>query len=96
MASKIFVSNDGLSKSQLKTVMIFHLTNFNRTNATVDENTIHRDILSENDGMTPATSSKNLYKGLVRFTVVKNGHQDKTWPNKWMEMSVTDLADKIF
>ncbi len=94
--ANLFVSNIGMTIEQLKAVMIFHLTNFNRTGSTPDENTIHQDILSDDDGMNPATSSKKLYKGLVRFTIVSNGHEDKTWPSKWMELSVVDLANKIF
>jgi len=94
--TNLFVSNNGMSIEQLKAVMIFHLTNFNSTGSVPDENTIHQDILNDNNGMNPATSSKKLYKGLVRFTIVSNGHADKTWPNKWMELSVVALANKIF
>lgn len=92
----LFVSTQGITKAQLIAVMIFHLSNFNRTDSVVNEDTVHRDILREDDGTTSSTSSKNLYKGLVRFTIVANGHEDKKWPIKWMDQTVTDLADGIF
>lgn len=94
--ANLFVSTRGITKAQLIAVMIFQLSNFNRTGSVVDENTVHKDILSEDDGTTSSTSSKNLYKGLVRFTIVANGHEDKKWPNKWMDQTVKDLADGIF
>ena len=94
--ANLFVSQNGLTIEQLKTIMIFHLGNFNSTGAVVDENTIHKDILSDDDGVTGSTSSKKLYKGLIRFTIVTNGHQDNTWPLTWMDLNVVDLANKIF
>lgn len=94
--ANLFVSKNGLTLQQLKNIMIFHLGNFNSSGAIVDENTIHKDILSDDDGVTGSTSSKKLYKGIIRFTIVTNGHQDSPWPLSWMDLSVTDLANKIF
>jgi hypothetical protein len=95
MANKLFVSSKGLSKNQLIAVMKYHLSSFNDEEVQINSSTIHKDVLSDDDGATAQTSSKNMYKGLIRWTVDANGHEDKTWPNKWMELSVDELATVI-
>jgi hypothetical protein len=95
MANKLFVSANGLTKNQLMAVMKYHLSSFNDEGVEINNSTIHKDVLSDGDGATASTSSKNMYKGLMRWTVDANGHEDKTWPNKWMELSVDELATAI-
>jgi hypothetical protein len=95
MASKLFFSAKGLTKTQLMAVMRYHLSSFNDEGVEISNNTIHNEVLSTGDGATASTSSKNMYKGLMRWTVDANGHEDKPWPNKWMELSVEELATAI-
>jgi hypothetical protein len=95
MANKLFVSSKGLTKNQLMTVMKYHLSSFNDEGVDISNSTIHNEVLSADDGATASTSSKNMYKGLIRWTVDANGHEDKTWPNKWMELTVDELATAI-
>jgi hypothetical protein len=95
MASKLFVSANGLTKSQLIAVMKYHLSSFNDEGVEISNSTLHNQVLSADDGATASTSSKNIYKGLIRWTVDANGHEDKPWPNKWMELTVDELATAI-
>jgi hypothetical protein len=95
MASKLFVSSNGLTKNQLMAVMKYHLSSFNDEGVEISNSTVHNKVLSDDDGATASTSSKNIYKGLIRWTVDANGHEDKPWPGKWMELSVDELATAI-
>ncbi|MCI0697314.1 hypothetical protein L0337_35580 [candidate division KSB1 bacterium] len=83
-----------MTVDQLKRVMKFHLKNFNDENVAINDDTIHNQVLSEDDGFGSA-NSKQLYKGVIRWTLSSNGHQDKTWPSNWMELSVKELAPKL-
>jgi len=80
---------------QLKQVMKFHLSNFNDEGVTISDDTIHNTVLSDSDSLTPQTSSMNVYRGLIIWTLSKNGQAIKPWPNDWMESSVADLAQNL-
>lgn len=95
MPQKLFVSDDGVTIEQLIEVMKYHLENFNDEGVKIDNDTVHKDVLSDSDGVTSTTSSKGIYKGIIRWTISKNGHEDKPWPNNWMNLSVKDLASAI-
>lgn len=96
MASKkLFVSKTGISKGQLMAVMSYHLSSFNDEQETITNDTVHKRILSDTDGVTSSTCSKNIYKGIIRWTMSANGHSDKAWPNNWMDLSIDQLATKI-
>ncbi len=95
MANKLFVSANGLTKNQLMAVMKYHLSSFNDEGVEISNSTVHNEVLSADDGATAFTSSKNMYKGLIRWTVDANGGKDKPWPAKWMELSVDELATAI-
>ena len=83
-----------MTNVQLRAVMIHHLNNFNDEGVEVTEDTLHQEVLSDNDGFG-AANSKSLYKGVIRWTLARNGHEDPDWPSKWMEMSVRDLAGAL-
>lgn len=83
-----------MDSEQLMKVMRFHLTNFNDEGVEISNMTIHSDVLSETDGYGTATS-KNIYKSMIRWTLIKNGHADKMWPSDWFTNSVEYLANKI-
>lgn len=83
-----------MTVEQLKEVMKFHLSNFNDEGVPINDQTIHKDVLSEDDGFG-AANSKQIYKAVIRWTLKKQGHEDKRWPNKWMDLSVEDLAPKL-
>ena len=95
MSKKLFVSKFGVTKQQLIMVMIYHLENFNDEKIVIDKKTLHKSILSDTDGVTSSSSSKSMYKGIIRWTLQKNGHKDNAWPSNWLELSVEDLASKI-
>lgn len=80
--------------TQLIQVMKYHLKNFNTTGNPVTNQTKHSDILRDNDGYGTATS-KRIYKGFIRWTLRMNGHEDKAWPQNWMDMTVAELAQKL-
>ena len=84
-----------ITEDQLKKVMIKHLKNFNSDpNVTVDQNTVHNTILRSDDGYGTA-NSKQIYKGLVRWTLNVTNSPLKDWPQNWIDMSVKDLAKKL-
>ena len=80
-----------MTLEQLKEVMKYHLKNFNDENAEISDDTPHKDILSDDDGFGIATS-KRLYKAVIRWTLSKQGHENRTWPSNWMELTVKELA----
>jgi hypothetical protein len=79
---------------QLRAVMRFHLKHFNTTDNKVTNNTIHNEILSDDDGVG-SSNSKNLYKAAVRWSLANNGDNDLPWPTSWMDKSVKELADTL-
>jgi len=83
-----------MSKKRLETIMIGALKLFNRTEPTVNRDTIHDSVLNTDDGAGTATSSR-LYKGIIRNVMVNEGHEDKKWPKDWMTMDIKSLAGKI-
>lgn len=95
MPNKVFVSKEGLTKSQIIAIMKYYLAGFNDENVQISEQTVHNEVLSDTDGVTSATSSKRLYKGLVNFALDKNGHGMPKWPEDWIELTVDELATKF-
>lgn len=79
---------------QLKTVMKFQLDNFNDEGVMIGDETIHKDVLSEDDGFAHVNSMQ-IYKDVIRFTLMKQGHKIKKWPEHWMDLTVEDLANQI-
>lgn len=79
---------------QLKNVMKFQLDNFNDEGVTVNDDTLHKEVLNEEDGFGHVNSVQ-IYKDVIRFTLMKQGHKLKKWPEQWLEMSVADLSDQI-
>ena len=83
-----------MTLEQLHDVMKFHLENFNKEDFEVNNDTIHNTVLSDSDGYG-AANSKYIYKAIIRWTMKKNGHEDKDWPYNWFDKSVSELALKI-
>jgi hypothetical protein len=68
---------------------------FNNEGVAVSNETIHSEVLSETDGFKGVGSSAPLYKGSIMWTVWANGGKKVTWPAKWLDMSVLELAEHI-
>ncbi|HKI02989.1 MAG TPA: hypothetical protein VKK31_13520 [Thermoanaerobaculia bacterium] len=81
-----------LTAEQIKTILKFTLTSFNQGEPVTDE-TVFNTILSETNGFTPATSSKRIFKSLVRFGLANNNHPDVAWPTDWMDKTIAELAE---
>lgn len=79
---------------QLKTVMKYHLGSFNDEGIEISDDTIHNTVLSADDGYGNA-NSKYIYRAAIRWTMKKNGQEDKPWPADWFDNSVVYLASKI-
>ena len=77
---------------QLKEVMKFQLTNFNDEGVKINDDTVHNTILKTDDGFDHVNSVQ-LYKDVIRFTLIKQGLQDKAWPNNWLDLNVQQLAE---
>lgn len=83
-----------MTQQQLKEVMKFHLRNFNDEVVEISDNTIHNTVLSDTDGFG-SSSSKRIYRAVIRWTMQHNGHEDNPWPSDWFEKSVEYLSSKI-
>ena len=83
-----------MTQEQLQEVMKFHLTNFNDEGVEINNDTVHNTVLSDSDGYG-AANSKYMYRAVIRWTMERNGHQDKVWPSDWFDKSVSELASKI-
>jgi hypothetical protein len=81
-----------MTNEQLRGVMRYYLDHFNKTGATISDATVHKDILSDSDG--PPTS-KDVYRGNVSWSLSAAGNGKPAWPGTWMDLSVSDLADKL-
>lgn len=67
---------------------------FNDEKIDVTDDTVHNEILSESDGFEDV-HSQSIYKDVIRWTIRRNGNEDKKWPPDWINMSVRDLASKL-
>ena len=83
-----------MTQEQLKNVMKFHLKNFNDEGVVINDDTIHSTVLSDSDGYG-SSNSKTIYRSVIRWTMKKNGHEDKPWPPDWFEKSVECLSSCI-
>lgn len=79
---------------QLRDIMKFQLTNFNDENETISDQTVHKKVLSEDDGFSHV-NSVSIYKDVIRFVLLKQGHVYKKWPSHWLDLTVEELSDKI-
>jgi hypothetical protein len=79
---------------QLKEVMKFHLRHFASQGTQINDDTIHNTVLSDNDGIGSAHSSR-IYRSLIRWTLKQAGNGDPAWPKDWLTLSVSDLAGKL-
>lgn len=68
---------------------------FNNEKLEINEETIHKSILSDSDGFTSSQSSGKLYKGAIMWTVWANGGKKTRWPSDWMDQTVAELAEFI-
>ena len=83
-----------LTVEQLKEVMKFQLRNLSDANPDdITDDTIHGDVLS-GEGFGTANPQR-IYKAFIRYTLIKNGEEDKKWPSNWPQLSVAELADKL-
>lgn len=83
-----------MTQEELKTVMKFHLSNFNDEGLAINDDTIHNTVLSDSDGYG-AANSKYIYRAVMRWTMEKNEYPDKPWPSDWFDRSVEYLSSKI-
>ena len=83
-----------MNLEQLKEVMKYHLRNFNDEGEVINDQTVHNKVLSATDGFGNA-NSKYVYRAVIRWTMKKNGHQDKVWPADWFEKDISFLASKL-
>lgn len=79
-----------MTVDQLKEVMKFHLRNLSTTGVPINDETIHREALTE-DGFGTA-NPRRIYKSLIRWTFHANNVPDKPWPPNWLDYSVANLA----
>lgn len=84
-----------MTQSQLKNVMKYHLKNFNDEGVSINDSTVFNTVLSDSDGYGNA-NSKYIFRSVIRWTMIKNGHADKSWPKDWFDKNVEYLSSKLF
>lgn len=84
-----------ITKEQLKNAMKYYLDAFNDEGVEISDLTVHKEVLSEDDGFDHV-NSKRMYKDGVRWTLSQKNHQIKTWPRDWMDKTVEELANEIY
>ncbi len=77
----------------LKLLMQFHLKSLDDEDRAADDDTIHKDRLSE-DGLGNA-STKNIYKIAIVTYLTENDAPNNQWPDDWMDLSVAQLAPQL-
>lgn len=85
-----------ISEKDLKLVMRYHvaaLTPPDDTYKDIPETKPHKEMLPPG-GIGTATAPR-IYKAAVRFTIQRAGSPVKIWPNKWLEMTIAQLAPKL-
>jgi hypothetical protein len=83
-----------MNKKELEDVMIFQLKNFNRTENKITSETVHGTVLAKDDGIG-GLSSATLYKSFIRYSIKHANHEEKKWPNNWLEKTVDQLAQEL-
>lgn len=83
-----------MTLEQLRDIMKFQLMNFNDEEVIINNDTLHKEVLNEEDGFGHVNSVQ-IYKDVMRFTLMKQGHKLKKWPEQWLELSVADLSELI-
>lgn len=83
-----------MTLDQLKAVMRFQLQNFNDEGVAISDQTVHNEVLDEDDGFGHVNSEK-MYQDVMKFTLIKQGHALKKWPSTWTEMTVEELAPQL-
>jgi len=83
-----------MTEADLRKVMKYHLRNFNDEGVEINDKTIHGDVLSDDDGFGQA-NSKAIYKAAIRWTFWKAQQKEPNWPDNWMRMTVTTLANRL-
>lgn len=66
---------------------------FNNEEVEISNETVHNEILAEDDGPKVSMSSSKLYKGAIMWTIWANGGKNAKWPADWMSLSVQGLAE---
>ncbi len=83
-----------ISKDDLMNVMLYELAAFNDEGVDLDTQTLHDDVLDDNDGFG-AASSKSLYKGSIDWVLWNADYPHRNWPSNWMDMTVDELSDML-
>ncbi|WP_103866152.1 hypothetical protein [Aquimarina sp. I32.4] len=83
-----------MTKENLIEVMIYHAKNLTDTDIDITKDTIHKDVLNRDVGVT-SLQAKRLYKGFIRYTLLINDREDKSWPKSWFDKSLENLATKL-
>jgi hypothetical protein len=83
-----------LTTEQLRSVMKFHLNNFNDEGVPIDDDTVLSDVVQPDDGFG-AANSQAIFKAAIRWTLWNADHEDPTWPKAWPSETVRQLADDL-
>lgn len=84
-----------LTQEAWEEVIRFQMQTWNNEKVNIINSTVIAEVISENDGFDPAVSSAKQFPLSIDWTVWANGGKPFTWPENWLTMTVTDLAEYI-
>lgn len=84
-----------LTKSNVSAVIRKHLQTFNDEKVEITNDTKLSSVLADDDGLRPSIASSQLFKGIIYWTINKNGGTQVRFPADWLGLTVTELADFI-
>lgn len=82
-----------MTREQLVEVMLYQLKSLG-TEANPTESSIHAECLKSDDSLSPGGSVAK-YRDFVTWTLERQGHKGKIWPENWKSLSVGALADVL-
>lgn len=83
-----------MNEDQLSEVMRAQLASFNQKGVAISDDTILEEVLLPDPPGSP-WKPKDLWKGIILWTIKTNTGEKKKFPNGWLQLSVRGLAGKL-
>ncbi len=83
------------TKENLLEIMKELISNFQTKRGVVTVKTVLGNFLDDRDGVAKGTSSANLYKQFVKWSMNNRKFPSGKWPSSWLAMSLEELADYL-
>ncbi len=89
------MSKRKLTKTDVARIMRALLKNFATKKIAISNDTLLSNVLGKGDGHAMDSSSDNLFKSLTKWSIARNGGDNRRWPNDWLYFRVDQLAEYL-